>query len=148
MLHYNPCYSGLLAGHLLQCIRQEMEGASYLQRRYLVRRQCVLVGLKGLPLGRRYSCQQRTKFQRLCFPFYIVSAQHCLTTEYTLQTFWNTLSDNQQDSLTMTSKIWISVSATSEKLKCLAQVIEQLLCDSILTLNMGRPVMCAFMKVL
>ena len=102
MLYYSPCYSGLLAVHLLQRIKQELEGARYLQRTYLVRRQCVLVGQRELLLGGRYSCQERTRFQRLHFPFYVVSPEHCMTTEYTLQTFWNNLSDNQQDSLTTT----------------------------------------------
>lgn len=63
MPYYNPCYSGLLAVHLLQPIKQEVEGTRYLQRRYLVRRQCVLVGLRRLLLGGRYSCQERTRFQ-------------------------------------------------------------------------------------
>lgn len=45
MLYYNPCHTGLLAVHLLQCIKPELEGARYLQRRNLVRRQRVLVGL-------------------------------------------------------------------------------------------------------
>lgn len=64
MLYYSPCYSGLLAAALFQCIKQELEGAArYLQRRYQQTRQCVLVGLRELLLGGRYSCQERTRFQ-------------------------------------------------------------------------------------